>query len=94
MFAARRRRQHCDEGRFFQPEIQEARARDFHRLAQIRHIELRQNVAGQLARIQFARFGQRHERRALVIAELRVRTRAHEHRGQVGVRPHGADGLL
>jgi hypothetical protein len=38
-----------------------------------------------LARIQFSRLGQRHQRVALVIAEFRVRTRPHEHGGDIGV---------
>ena len=94
MFAARRRRQRRDEGGILQPEIQKARTRDFHRLAHIAQVQLRENVAGQLARVEFARLRQCHERRALIIAKLRVRTRAHEHGGRVGVRQHGADGQL
>ena len=69
-------------------------AGDLDLLAPRGDVESGEHVGGELARIQFARLGQRHQRVALVIAELRVGAGAHEHGGNIGVRQHGADGCL
>ena len=94
MFAARGSLERAGQRGIFQPEIQEARAGDFHLLANFGDIEFGQHVGGELARIHFPRLGQRHERVALVIAELRVRARTDQNRGDVGVRQDRADGGL
>ena len=75
MFAARRGLQRLDNRGIFQPEIQKTRPGDFRFFAKLRHIEFRQHIAGKLARIHFPRFGQRHQRVALVIAEFWIGTR-------------------
>jgi hypothetical protein len=103
MLAARSGFERLCEGGIFQPEIQEARAGDFHFFANIRNIELRQHIGGELARIHFPGLGERHERIALVIAKFRVGTWADQNGGN-GIRLHfisarqvrqnGADGGL
>ena len=94
MIAASGRLQRLGQRRVLEPEIQEARARDLDWLAPFRNVELRDHVGGQLPRIHFPRFRQRHQRVALVVAELRVRTRPDENRRDVGIGKDGADGLL
>ena len=94
MFAARGAGQRLRERGILQPEIQEARAGDFHFFAKFGNVQLGQHVGGELARIQFARLGQRHQRVALVIAKFRIGTGADENGGDIGVRQHGADGGL
>ena len=74
-------------------EIQEARAGDFNFLAEGRDVELRDHIGGELARIEFARLGQGHQRVGLVVAEFSV-ARADKDGRNIGVRQHQADGLL
>ena len=94
MFAARGGLQGLGQRRRFEPEIQEAGAGDLHLLATIADLKFGDHVGGQLARVQFPGLGQRHERVGLVIAELRVRARADQHRGNVSVRQDGSHRLL
>ena len=94
MFAARGGFERLREHGGFQPEIQEARAGDFHFLAPIGNVEFGQHVRGELARIHFPRLGQRHQRVGLVIAEFRVGARAHENDGNVSIRHDRAHRLL
>ena len=56
-------------------------------------VELCQNVRCQLARVHLSLLGERNQRVALVIAELRIGARAHLHRVQIGIRQDLRDGL-
>ena len=94
MFTARRGFERLREGGIFEMEIQEAGAGNFHRLANFSNVQFCQHVGGQLARIHFARLGQRHERVGLVIAKFRVGTGTDQNGGDIGVRQDGADGGL
>ena len=94
MFAARRGFERLGEHGNLEPKIQEARTGDFHRLAPLVHVEPGDHVGGELARIHFARLGERHERVALVIAEFGIGTRTDQNHGGVGVRQDRADGGL
>ena len=94
MFSARRGFERLGERGRLEPEIQEARAGNFHLLAPIANIQLGEHVGGELARIHFARLGERHERVALVIAEFGIGTRTDQNNGGVGVRQDRADGGL
>jgi len=94
MFAARRGFERPGEHGRLEPEIQEARSRDFHLLAPLVHVEFGNRVGGELARIHFARLGERHERVALVITELGIGTRTDQNHGGVRVRQDRADGGL
>lgn len=75
-------------------KVQETGARDFHFLAQVGDLELRQDVDGQLAWVEFAGLGQGHERGALVITELWVRARPDENGRPFCIRQHGMNRLL
>ena len=72
--------------RTLEPEIQEARAGDLDRLAEVVHVELRERVGRELARVQLALLAQGHERVALVVAELGIgaRTDADGSEGSAG----------
>ena len=94
MFAARGGFQRLRQDGIFQPEIQEAGTGDLHLFANIRNIEFRNNIGGKLARIQFPRFGQRHQRVGLVVAKFGIRARTDQNGGDIGVRQDGADGGL
>ena len=89
---ARRHRASARE-RNFQSEIQEARASDLHFFTNIGKVELRHDIGGKLARIEFSRFGQGHQSVALVVAKFRI-ARADENGGDIGLRQDGADGGL
>ena len=93
MFAARRRFERLRKDGIFQPEIQEARAGDFHFFTDVGNVELGHRVGGELARIQLPRFGERHERVGLVVAKFRI-ARTDENGGDIGVRQNFADGGL
>ena len=93
MFAARGGCERLLEQHRLEPEVQEAGAGDFNFFANTGNIQLRQRVGGELARVQPARLGERHERIALVVAEFRV-ARADEHGGNVRIRQNFADGGL
>ena len=93
MFAARGGFERLRENGIFQPEIQEARAGDFHLFADVGNIELGQDFRRELARIHFARFGERHQRVGLVVAKFRI-ARADQNGGDIGVRQNPADGSL
>lgn len=77
-----------------QPNIQKARAGDIHFLANLRDVQFGQHVRGQLARIHFARLGQRHQGVALVIAKFGIGTGAHQYGGDVRIRQNGMDGCV
>ena len=94
MFSARRGFERLGEHRMLEPEIQEARAGNFRLLAPIANIQPGDHIGGKLARIHFARPGERHERIALIIAEFGIGTRADQNNGGVGVRQYRADGRL
>ena len=94
MFTARGGFQCLRQDGNFQPEIQEAGTGDLHFFAYIRNIKFRNDIRGKLARIQFPRFGQRHQCIGLVIAEFGIWTRAHQNGGNIGVRQDGEDGGL
>ena len=93
VFAARRCRERLVQHGRFEPEIQEASTRDFDLLAQVGEVELGQHIGGELAGIEFALLGKRHEGVALVIAEFRV-ARADQYGGDIGVGQHREGGGL
>jgi hypothetical protein len=93
MFATRRRFQRLYESGIFQPEIQEARAGDFHFFANFGNVKLSERVGGELARICFAHLGERHQGVGLVVAKFRI-ARADKHSGDICVRQNLKDGCL
>src|SRR4051812_40904017 len=66
-------------------EIEESGAGDFDGFTPLLDIELSDDLLGELTRIAFAFLRQRHEGVALVIAEFRVRARAHLNRRRIGI---------
>ena len=94
MFPAHRSLKRLRDGLRLEAEVQETGPGDLDLLAPPAHIELRQHVGGELARVQLARLGQRHERVRLVIAELRIRTGADEQGRRARVGQDGNDGRV
>ena len=78
MFAARRGFERCASAEIFSRKFRKPAPAISTFSQNSRNIEFGQHVGGQLARIQLARLGQRHQRVALVIAEFRVGTRTDE----------------
>ena len=75
-------------------KIDEAGARQFHFFAPFADIQPGQYLGCKLARIHLPLLGQRHQRVALVVAELRIGARADEQRPNVRIRKNLASGLL
>jgi hypothetical protein len=94
MFAAGGGLECAGERGAFQPEIQEAGAGNFDFLAQTADVEFGKHIGRQLARIQFARLGERHQRVALVIAEFRVWTRLDKNAAGGCIGQDGTNGRL
>jgi len=78
----------------FQAEIQKAGAGNFDFFAPITDVEFGEHAGGKLAWIHFSRLRQRHQRVALVIAEVRIGARTDENSGGICIRQDGSDGLL
>ena len=91
MLAARGGRDRFTHGCRRESKIQEARAGDFHLLANVLNVEFGEHVGRKLARIHLSLFGQRHERVGLVVTELWVGAGAHKHGGKVCVRQNRYD---
>ena len=93
MFTARGCRESLIENGGLEAEIQEASTCDFNFFAQVSEVEFSQDISGELARIEFALLGERHEGVALVIAEFGV-AGADQHGGDIGVGQHRERGGL
>jgi len=93
MFAAHRRFERLREGRGLQPEIEEARPGNLHLFTPLAHVEIRDHLGRELARVHLPLLGQRHQRVGLVIAELRIRAWPDEDRGGGRLGQHRGHGL-
>ena len=91
---ARDLREHLCQRGGLEAEIEEPRAGQLDRLAPFRHVEFREHVRAELARIQLALLRHGHQRARLVIAKLRIRARADENAAELGVGQNRGDGLL
>jgi hypothetical protein len=67
---------------------------DLDLFAPLAHVEFLKHLGGELAGIGFAGLGDGHQRAGLVVAELRVGTRADKDGGEIGVRQDGGHGGL
>src|SRR5215472_1844026 len=94
MLAARRRLERPRQRRGLEPEIKEASSSHLNLLAAVAHVELAEDISRELARVQFPGLGQRHQRIGLVVAELGIRARPDQNRGNIGIGQNGAHGSL
>ena len=94
MFPARGGFKRLREHFGLESKIQKARTGYFNIFAKFGNVQFHQHIRRYLSRIQFPRFGERHERVALVIAEFRIRTGANQNSRKISVRQNVADGGL
>ena len=94
MFSPGRAGERLHDRGSFEPEVEEARPGNLSVLAPLADVQFRHDVGGQLAWIQLALPGECHERVGLVIAEFRIRARAHQDGAHGGIGQDRGDGGL